>query len=164
MRELAARRSGSRGQRSSRQKDRRRREVLSGCGQRFHTGRSHQARHVADPARRWSSASASELRSLHRTGHGSARSRRSRNLSDESQLQRPHGLARRAVLSGQPSRSSQRRRLPATSAGRRKLRRNRSRRTSSSSPPLLPRPRKSRFFPASHPAFADAWSSCRRTT
>ena len=89
---------------------------------------------------------------------------RSRNFRDQSQLQRPHGFARCAVLSGESRRWSRLRPLPATSADPRNSHRRgnatlRGIRHATAAPQ-----RKWRSFPDFPPAFADDWSSCRRTT
>ncbi len=86
----------------ARQESRAGREVLSCCRQPRGAGRSGEARHLADAARRRRAAAALRLRPVHRAGHGLARSRRSRHLGHQSQFQGTHGLARRAVLSRQP--------------------------------------------------------------
>jgi homoaconitate hydratase len=72
LRELAAGGSRSGGQRTSRQEDRLRREVLPGSGERFHTAGSDQARHMADVARRRRASIATGLRAMHRSWHRSA--------------------------------------------------------------------------------------------
>ena len=77
------------------------REVLYRSGQRVGAERGGAPWRLASLAGRGRHPAAAELRPVHRVGNGTSGKRRGWHFGHESQLQGPHGIARRAVLSRQ---------------------------------------------------------------
>src|SRR5208283_5899248 len=99
MREFAGRGSGGGSQRAAGKKGRGGREILSRRGEQVGAGRGGETGRVEDVDRCGREPAASRMRAVHWAGSGIAGSGRGRNFSDESQFQRPHGIAGCEVLS-----------------------------------------------------------------